>query len=256
MLRRTVAVPSVPVVKETIADWPSTSPITCVSAYFPIVNKHGNKYLEWFKSTLAVNCPYVFFTSKDNVDMIKSFRGSRPTYFVECEIADFYTYKYKDRMATHPRHCPSVDLNLIWNEKLIMIQKAVALNPFNSDWFKWIDAGICVFRNRAPSSAAFNKQDVLQGLPVDKFIYSTSEPYNAAAVGPTHYYHHVSGTYILHRNFVDTFVDTFKEYLERLVDKNNIWTDQVVLTHIYKDKPALFHRMCDGYGVISEMLFG
>lgn len=73
--------------------------LTCVSSYFPVKNKYGNqKYTEWFKNTLSINCPYVFFTNKDNIELIKSFRKNLPAYYIECEIEDFYTYKYKDKM--------------------------------------------------------------------------------------------------------------------------------------------------------------
>jgi hypothetical protein len=43
--------------------------------------------------------------------------------------------------------------------------------------------------------------------------------------------------------------------LEKLLDKNNIWTEQVLLTHIYKDNPNLFFKLCDGYGEIVKYLF-
>ncbi len=45
-------------------------------------------------------------------------------------------------MKTDSTHCPSVELNLIWNEKIFMLQKAYKLNIYNSDYFMWIDVGI------------------------------------------------------------------------------------------------------------------
>jgi hypothetical protein len=56
-------------------------PLTLVSAYWNIKNKHDNKYNEWFKNTLSINCPYVFFTSKFTIDLIKSFRNNRICVF-------------------------------------------------------------------------------------------------------------------------------------------------------------------------------
>ena len=44
-------------------------------------------------------------------------------------------------MITHPIHCPSIELNLIWNEKT----KNININPLNSDFFRCIDASICTF---------------------------------------------------------------------------------------------------------------
>jgi len=226
--------------------------LTCVSCYFSVKNKHNDNYLNWFKNTLSINCPYVFFTNKK--DIIKQFRKDLPTYYIECELKDFYTYKYKDKMITHPNHCPSIELNLIWNEKIFMIEKASEINPFHSSWFKWIDAGLCIYRNVAPPNKPFPNIDKLQNLPIDKFIYSSSTPYCEKSVG-NNYYHHISGTFILHKNIINKYTTIYKDYLEKKIDKNNIWTEQVIYTHIYKDFPDLYFKLCDGYGEITKVLF-
>lgn len=236
-------------------------PLTCVSSFFLVKNKHNTKYLEWFKNTLAINCPYVFFTTKDNIDLIKSFRKNLPTYYIECEIEDFYTFKYKDRMVTHTLHCPSIELNLIWNEKIFMLQKASKINPFHSEWFNWIDAGICTYRDTPPPCKEYPNPSLIQLLPKDKFICTSSHGYNPASITKTNYEHHIAGTaYLLHQNFINKFVNIYNEFLENLVDINNIWTDQVILTHIYKNYPDLFFKMCDGsgerYGEVIRNLYG
>ena len=229
---------------------------TCVSCYFEVKNKHNDSYNEWFNNTLSIDCPYVFFTTKNNIDKIKSFRKELPTYFIECEIEDFYTYKYKDKMTTHAIHCPSVELNLIWNEKIFMIQKAQEINPFNSDWFLWVDAGICVYRNESPPESIFPNIDKINELPKDMFIYSSSTDYEATSVTKKNYYHHISGTgYAIHKSFIPGFIQLYAKYLDDLVDANNIWTDQVILTHIYKDNSHLFYKLCDGYGEIIKHLY-
>jgi len=230
--------------------------LTCVSSYFPVKNKHNNKYNEWFENTLSINCPYVFFTNKDNIELIKSFRKDLPTYYIECEIEDFYTYKYKNKIITDPIHCPSVELNLIWNEKIFMIQKACEINPFNTIWFMWIGSGISVFRDKKPSNIKFSNEEFIKKLPKNKFIYESSNEYNSDYIVKNNYYHYISGTnYIINKNFINRFVYIYNIYLDKLIDKKNIWTDQVILTHIYKDYPDLFFKLSDGYGKIALNLF-
>jgi len=230
--------------------------LTCVSGYWQIKNKHGNAFKNWFNHTLKINCPYVFFGDKDSIETIKKYRGNLPTHYIECNIEDFTTYEYKDRMITHSAHCPSVELNLIWNEKTFLIEKASRINPFSSEYFMWIDAGICVYRDRSPPKNAYPDIDKLNKLPKDKVIYTSSGPYEERLVAKGNYYHHVSGgSYILHRNIIDTFSKLYKQYLDKLIDKNNIWTEQVVLTHIFKDHKELFHKLCDGYGKIVPLLY-
>jgi hypothetical protein len=158
-------------------------------------------------------------------------------------------------MVTHPIHCPSVELNLIWNEKLFMMEKAKELNPFHSDWFQWIDAGICVFRNNIPPQITYPNKDKLKLLPINKFIYCSSNYYNEENVKPEIYYHYIAGTsFILHKNFLSIYLEIYKKFLN-LIDKNNIWTDQVIHTHIYKKCPKLFFHVCYGYGEIVNQLY-
>ena len=228
--------------------------VTCVSGYWNVTNKHGTKYTDWFKTTLKINCPYVFFSDKETIEIIKNYRQGLPTFYIEYTLDDFITNQYKDNMIVHPLHCPSVDLNLIWNEKIFLLKKALEINHFSSDFFCWIDAGICNYRHHDPPNS-FPNMNMLHLLPKNKFIYSSSNPYHENCVRKDTYYHHISGTsYILHKNIIHGFSNIYKTYLDKLVDKNNIWTDQVVLTHIFKDHKNLFYELCSGYGEIVPSL--
>ena len=236
------------------------SPLTCVSGYWNIKNKHGNKFYNWFSKSLKINCPYVFFCDASTKEKIKTYRGDLPTYYVECSIEDFVTYKYINIMNIEPVHCPSVELNLIWNEKIFMIKKAKELNPFLSDFFCWVDAGICIYRNVCPPIISFPNLEKLNKLPNDRFIYSSSMDYVEEKVTPTtkkhHLHHHVCGTsYILHTNIVDEFTSMYEKYMDELVDKHNIWTDQILWTYIFKENKEMFYKLCDGYGNIVQYMY-
>ena len=231
--------------------------LTCVSGYWSIKNKHDNKFETWFNNTLKINCPYVFFSDKETIEIIKKYRGNLPTHYIECDIKDFNTYKFKDVMVTHPVHCPSIELNLIWNEKIFLIQKAIELNPFKTEYFMWMDAGMSSFRNRMPPPIPFPNIKNLNNLPKDKFIYSSSHnfTYNEKFIkGQYHLHHHVSGTYLFHKNIINKLVDIYKKYLN-LIDENDIWTDQVIWTLIYRDKKELFYKLCDNYATIPFYLY-
>lgn len=233
------------------------SKLTCVSGYWIIKNKHGNQFNDWFKTTLRINCPYIFFGDKQSIELVKKYRNDLTTYYIELNIEDFITYQYKNKMITHPYHCPSTELNLIWNEKIYMIQKAFNLNPFQSDYFCWIDAGICTYRNKYPPNQPFPNLEKLNKLPTDKFIFSSSCNFNSNRFikGQYHLHHFISGTsYILHKNIIDKFINLYNEYL-KLIDKNYIYTDQVILTLIYKNNKDLFFKYIDGYGEIITSMF-
>jgi len=46
----------------------------------------------------------------------------------------------------------------------------------------------------------------------------------------------------------------YSKYL-KLIDKSDIWTDQVILTLIYKEHPDLFYKYSDGYGTILTDMY-
>ena len=229
--------------------------LTCVSGYWSVKNKHNNKFDSWFHKTLKLNCPYVFFCDKEMKNKIEKYREGLPTYYIECSIKDFVTKKYKDNMKIDNSHCPSVELNLIWNEKIFLIKRAKEINPYLTDFFCWIDAGICTYRDKMPPKESFPNELKLERLPKDKLIYSASNIYNEACVHKSLYYHHISGTYILHKNAIEYFANLYDKYMEKLIDKNNIWTDQVIWTHIFKDHKDKFYKLCDGYGEIIPYLY-
>lgn len=231
--------------------------LTCVSGFWKIKNKHDNKFEQWFDNTLKINCPYVFFGNKETISIVKNYRQDLPTHYIELNIEDFETYKYRKNMKTDNEHCPSIELNLVWNEKIFMIQKACTLNPFSSDFFCWVDTGICTYRDETPPSCAFPCIDVLEKLPKNKFIYCTSNiifKKEKFKKGKYHLYHHISGCYVLHKSIINEVVSLYTKYLS-YIDKQDIWTDQVILTLMFKDTPELFYKCCDGYGMIIPFLY-
>jgi hypothetical protein len=230
-------------------------PLTAVSGYWIVKNKFDKEYLQWFNSTLKINCPYIFFGNAESIEIAKYYRGSLPTYYIECELSEFYTYKYREQMAVHPVHCPSVELNLIWNEKIFLIEKAARLNLYGSKYYAWIDAGICTYRNKLPPQEIFPDYGKLSQLPLDKFIFTSSdipifEPHKLGS-----YYHYIAGTsYIIGIEGIPLIVEQYKKYLG-IIRPDNIYTDQVILTYILKGNPELFLRIGHGYGEVVPLLY-
>lgn len=130
-----------------------------------------------------------------------------------------------------------------------MIKKAYNINPFNSEFFMWCDAGIGPYRHIKPLEYHFDINKIIS-LPKNKFIFSSSD--NEIYYDNTNYYYYISGTYIIHKNLINIIVSIYKIYLDKLIDKNNIWTDQVILTHIYKKILKIFFM---NYVMVMVVLF-
>ena len=49
----------------------------------------------------------------------------------------------------------------------------------------------------------------------------------------------------MHKNIIADFTEQYQEYMEKLIDKNNLWTDRVILTQMYKDNKELFYKLSE-----------
>lgn len=235
--------------------------LTIVSGYWNVKGaKHTiETFHKWFKNTLLINCPYVFFGDKEAIDYVKKIRINLPTTYVEMEMTEFETYQYKNNLIEHSVHCPCKELLLIWNEKIFLLHKAKKINPYNSDFFMWVDAGVCIYRSTPPPSVPFPDNEKLHSLPKNKFIFTSSDfPwFQPERVHDNHYYHFIAGTsYMIHINFIDDFTELYRQYCRKYLSQYNwINSDQKILTHIYNDFPELFHQIGHGYGEILNLLY-
>jgi hypothetical protein len=229
---------------------------TVVTGYWVIPNKYpSSKFLEWFSNTLRVNCPYIVFGDRESLEIIKKYREGLPTHYIEKQIKDFYTYKFRDTIQAHPEHCPTKELHMIWSEKIFLMDEAACINPFGSEWFAWLDAGISSYRTRQPSPLPWPDNNKLSTLPKDKFLFTTSDsPIFKEGTGRS-YYHYISGTFMLHRDFLKIYKIIWKKKLdELLISPTWRYLDQVVHTIIYREHPDLFHCLGHGYGAIGPLL--
>ena len=109
-----------------------------------------------------------------------------------------------------------------------------------------------------PPETPFPNIEKLMRLPRDKFIFTSStETFEPDFVNQYIYYHHVSaGVFILHKSFIDKFVDIYKKFINKLLPRKNwIYTEQVILTHMFAIFPDLFFKMTHGWGNIIPLLY-
>lgn len=225
--------------------------ITLVSGYWCLQKskfKHSD-YTEWFNNSLTITCPLIFFSDSISIiNLVKKIRKNLPTYYVLSDMNQFITNKYKDFFIIDDRQSPSKEVNMIWNEKIFLIQNALKINPFNSNFYCWYDAGLCLFRDRKIpeiklDSSFLNKNKISFTNPshVKKFEKNKLKEYG---------YHYVTGTYIIPKNIIPIVTKMYKQYLDNYVDNKLLWTDQVIWTHIYNDYPELFENIGEGYGYV------
>ena len=139
--------------------------------------------------------------------------------------------------------------------------EASLINPYQSEWFCWIDSGICIYRDKAPPLSPFPNPNKMHLLSQRQINYCTSENISDNKLNKIkewEYVHNISGTaFILHISFIQEIHNLFYNYLDKCMNETTefiCYSDQCIWTRIYVDYPELFNKIGDGYGnIISEL---
>lgn len=128
---------------------------TIVTAYYEMKSKHSTTlYSEWMQNMLStISNPMVIFCEtevwKEQLLLWrKQYEANtlvvvRPWEAMRCY--SHLSYYEKDHLRDREMEKHSPQLYMIWNEKTAMVEKAIELNPFQSEFFVWCDIG--AFRN-------------------------------------------------------------------------------------------------------------
>jgi len=139
-----------------------TNKVTLVTGYFDI-SRNGRpkeEYFSWIQETFKLNASIICFTESKFADTIKSLAPvDKDILIINLEIYQLPYYKYMEsikrifsssyyrkKIAHSDRiECVNPLYSVVIFSKLALLEKAAKLNPFNSDQFIWVDAGISRF---------------------------------------------------------------------------------------------------------------
>lgn len=139
-------------------------------------NRSWNDYLEWFSETLKIKCPFIIFADPDLDEVILNNRDKTNTFIVHEKIEEIPLYHLKDKiqsildsddyksnMSDVSRiECRDSMYSVIQYSKFKWLKKASEINPFNSKYFFWLDAGASRFINI--SNIEYPTDDALEKL--------------------------------------------------------------------------------------------
>jgi hypothetical protein len=159
---------------------------TIVTCFYEMSSKHSiDKYTSWMQLMIEnIHNPMVIFCEKDWVDRMWSMRlgKKRITKVIvrdweDMKCTQFIDYWHKDweRDLEKERHNPR--LYILWNEKTAMVEKAIQLNPFDTEFYCWCDIGC--FRNAEHISMYRNWPEVsfLESARKDQIYVLNIEPF-------------------------------------------------------------------------------
>lgn len=220
-----------------------------------------NSYLEWFAKTLSVNTPMIVFVDQELEDFVVNSRNGLPTKVVVSRLEDTHYYSYKDAMEsilqsdayrsriTGPNRieCISTLYNIIQYSKFDWVEKAAEINPFNTDNFLWLDAGISRFFDGVDTSVGFNigGKTIPNGkVLIQIFMLSYPELANADKIDEDYFWDERSyvagGIFMLNKSFAKEMNDIMKETLSEMLSKGMMNNEQISLGYLIKRRPEIF----------------
>jgi hypothetical protein len=147
--------------------------ITLVSAFYSFKNKYGdngNVYITWMKNFLPFcNNGIVLFV--ENIASFKKLMKDNninlPSNIIlqECLMDNFLVSKYNwdfHHSIDVEKSYHNIGLYKIWNEKVNFLKKTLVLNPYNSDFYIWMDIGCVRDRNVSPFITQFPDFEMLE----------------------------------------------------------------------------------------------
>lgn len=267
--------------------------ITLVTALYDINRgKEGDgrnfdEYLSWFEKTLKVKSPMVVFVDENLEEFVKEHRQNLPTKIITqpLEEVPYYFLKddiqkvlddenYKSKIGAPQRvECKMSLYNVIIYSKFPWIKRVIEENPFGSEYFMWIDAGLSRFfeqhdvntQNPYPSKSAI--ESLLENK--DSVLIHASMSYYSDLVNAekcTEEYFWDARTWIMAglwgggAKVLTEFCDMIDEVLREKMLKNNVINnEQNAMAYLYKNNEDMFvvfenyahiHRQ---YEIIAEL---
>jgi hypothetical protein len=141
-------------------------------------NRSWEDYIKWFSKTLKIKCPFIIFTENELVETIENVRKDLPTKIIvePFDQIPYFHLKdsiqevidsefYKENMSDINRvECKNSMYPVIQYSKFKWLKKASEINPFESKFFFWLDAGASRFLYDCSIENNYPSEDALQSL--------------------------------------------------------------------------------------------
>ena len=235
--------------------------MTMVTAFFDIHRdtkgdgRTLGEYMQWIEKTLQLNCNLFIVTEAKFVPFMKEKRPHYATYIHEdtLENASYYKYlprmkeilesdAYKQRIAYPQRvECVLPEYNVIQYSKFGWLEEAMKINPFQSDTFFWMDAGISRFFLDVDVSLPYPRI-----LPSDKFIIQKRFDLETFSMDIWKADNVLKGTMFGGRKESVSAVSTkVEEMFQSMLLQENVNNEQIALAMVYHANKDLFFIVDD-----------
>jgi hypothetical protein len=248
--------------------------ITFSTCFYVLKSKFPvETYLRWINNLLSIvnNFNLVIYTDKESLKYMLRLidTTNKKIKVIVKSLTNFYTYKYKKYwIKNHEKSNMTLhkvidwELNMLWNEKVFLVNETVKKGYFKTLYYGWCDIGY--FRNRyndlhtdylglwpnPRKLLELNKKNLIwYGCVENDLLELTSEIIdhykNRLNSPPTERYNDISfagGFFILLPNMIEYYAKLYESKLEYYFSNNYfIKDDQTIIQDIILTNQDLFH---------------
>jgi len=213
-------------------------------------------YLDKFEELMQTDCPMVIFIEAENVDFVWQHRSPENTHVIIKEAEEFRTwFEFYDQVQ-NIRSNPDWYNKASWlpestqaglelynpmvMSKMFMMNDAAIANPFNTDYFLWVDGGITTTIHQG----YFTHDKVINKIHnyLQKFLFITFPYENYEVHGFDHdrlreYCNVDKTTYVAragvfggHKDYIAKVNGLYYDYLKASLDEGQMGTEESIFT--------------------------
>ena len=253
------------IINYRLAEYDKTKSYTIVTALLDINRdswKHNMKnfetYLNNLKNITKLNCNFYIFVDIKHLNITKYIRNSLNCKIVPIVINESFAFRYyskiknimnSDFFKTYIKHVGNInspqynipEYVVLLNSKVDLLYKACLDNPFNSDYFVWINAG---FSNNDYNKIPTQWSPLCVQHPEHICIsnWESVDKLNTSHLGLFKDQHTVLTTSLFggSSNNIKKLHNVYYKTLGEQLDKNIVSVDSYTMSLCYKNNPTLF----------------
>jgi len=234
---------------------------TIVTCYYRFPSKHSyENYDAWMTNFLTtVDNEMIIFCDAESFEKVKTLRKEfedvtdifvLPLEETYCGQQVYQEIWKKDWQRDTEKSIHNPNLYIIWNEKSMFLNRAISINPFETEFFMWCDIGC--FRNKEdmhlfknwPSDAFLSsaKKDKIYFLNIEPFKPEDLEILPNTLTRSFEGKNRIGGTIFFgHKDTFVPWIEKFYYYMNTYMENNYFaGKDQNILATFYAAYPDLF----------------
>ena len=244
--------------------------LTLVTAFYDLnklekrpVEKTKNNYLMWGEFIFKMDINIVFFVEAENYEYVWRKRAEKKllhkTLIIKKEYSELRFYDMREELEIYKKEHPLMNslLNkdsanyivLTWN-KIFFVEDVMKLNPFNTNYFGWIDFGLynIVMRDTMPSNIYETLTPTTKKIKMLElhhvFDKETVNIYNYCAYFRWKY---AGGLWTGHTSTLPTLFSHFKKQLFEILSLRIFAHEETIFALTYSKNKDLFELYYGSY---------